>query len=71
MKVQLYNDDCIRVMQKLADEGVLVDMILADPPYLVNYKTNHRKNKSHDFCSPILNDDNPQLIIKFIGIFKN
>ena len=31
--VQLYNGDCLEVMDKLISEGVKVDMILADLPY--------------------------------------
>jgi site-specific DNA-methyltransferase (adenine-specific) len=30
---RLYQGDCLEVMQKLADEGVKVDMVLTDPPY--------------------------------------
>lgn len=30
---QLYNGDCLEVMDKLINEGVKVDMILTDPPY--------------------------------------
>lgn len=39
-----------------------VDLIVSDPPYLINYSTNHRKDKTHDFCTPIQNDSNPELI---------
>jgi site-specific DNA-methyltransferase (adenine-specific) len=49
-------------MQKLIDEGVRVDMILTDPPYLMNYCIHHKKNKNHDFTKPILNDTNFELI---------
>jgi site-specific DNA-methyltransferase (adenine-specific) len=30
---RLYQGDCLEVMQKLADDGVKVDMVLTDPPY--------------------------------------
>lgn len=33
MSIQLYNDDCLQVMQKLIDNGVKVDAIITDPPY--------------------------------------
>ncbi len=56
--------DCLEKMADIKDESV--DMILTDPPYLINYKTNYRKDKSHDFCSPIDNDDNPELIKSYI-----
>jgi site-specific DNA-methyltransferase (adenine-specific) len=39
-------------------------MILTDPPYMINYHTSRRCDKTHDFCSPIDNDDNPELIEK-------
>ena len=44
-----------------------IDMIVTDPPYLISYKTNYRKNKVHDFCSEILNDDNEKLIVDYIN----
>ena len=59
---QLYHGDCLGIMQQLLEDGVKVDLILTDPPYLMNYATSYRKNKSHDFCSPISNDNNPRLI---------
>ena len=59
---KLINGDCLEVMQSLIDDGVKVDMILTDPPYLMNYCTHHRKNKTHDFTKPIKNDDNFELI---------
>jgi site-specific DNA-methyltransferase (adenine-specific) len=54
--MKLINGDCLEVMDQLIKEGVKVDAIITDPPYLINYKTNHRKNKNHDFCSAIKND---------------
>ena len=47
-------------MKDIPDKSV--DLIVTDPPYLMNYKTNHRKNKDHDFCSPIKNDDNEEVV---------
>ena len=38
---ELINGDCIKEMQKLIDDGVKVDLIVTDPPYLMNYSTNH------------------------------
>jgi site-specific DNA-methyltransferase (adenine-specific) len=61
---KIYNEDCIHGMQKLSEGSV--DLIVTDPPYLISYKTNYRKNKKHDFCSEILNDDNEQLIKDYI-----
>ena len=34
MECKLIHGDCITEMQKLIDDGVRVDMILTDPPYL-------------------------------------
>ena len=33
MSVALYNDDCLKVMQQLIDDGVKVDAIITDIPY--------------------------------------
>ena len=60
----IYNGDCIEVMGGIADKSI--DLVVTDPPYLINYKTNHRKDKSHKFCSCIANDNNPELISAYI-----
>ena len=62
MTCKLIHGDCLEEMRKLADAGVKVDMICTDPPYLMNYKTGRRKDKTHDFCKPIANDTNFELI---------
>ena len=62
MTCKLIHGDCLEEMRKLADDGVKVDMICTDPPYLMNYKTGYRKDKTHDFCKPIANDTNFELI---------
>lgn len=64
--INLINGDCITGMDKLIKRGVKVDMILTDPPYLMNYKTNGRKNKNHKFTDTIQNDNNPNIIIDAI-----
>lgn len=56
--------DCIEYMKQLPDE--CIDLIVTDPPYLMNYRTNHRQNKDHRFCKPILNDTNEKLITDYI-----
>jgi hypothetical protein len=56
----LYEDDCFNVFPSIEDKSV--DMILTDPPYMINYHTSRRCDKSHDFCSPIDNDNNPEII---------
>lgn len=62
MSCRLIQGDCIDEMQKLINEGVRVDMILTDPPYLMNYHTGRIKDKTHDFRTPIANDTNFELI---------
>ena len=57
-EVKLINGDCIEEMQKLIDDGVKVDLIVTDPPYLMNYYR-HTNNSN---IKPILNDDNFELI---------
>lgn len=52
--------DCLEGMKNIPDRSV--DLIVTDPPYLINYATNHRKDKMHDFCTTIANDNNPALI---------
>ena len=40
---KLYNSDCLEIMKDIKDESI--DLIVTDPPYLINYQSNHRKNK--------------------------
>lgn len=35
--VKLYNNDCFTVMKQLKEEGIKVDTIICDPPYVINY----------------------------------
>lgn len=69
----IYNQDCIEGMKSIPDESI--DLIVTDPPYLMNYKSNHRKDKSHKFCSVINGDNDFTLIHDYIGecfrILKN
>ena len=51
-------------MKRIPDGSV--DLIVTDPPYLMNYKTGHRKDKTHRFNDVILNDDNEQLITDYV-----
>jgi site-specific DNA-methyltransferase (adenine-specific) len=54
------NIDCLEGMKAIPDGSV--DLVVTDPPYLISYATNYRKDKTHDFCSVIANDNNPGLI---------
>jgi len=31
--IELYHGDCLKVMDKLIEDGVVVDAIICDPPY--------------------------------------
>lgn len=63
--MRIYNDDCINTMKKLISEGVQVDMVLSDPPYLMDFQSNMRKNK----FDKILNDkDNNELISEYFKL---
>ena len=68
MKEDLIYGDCIEEMNKLIDECVKVDLIITDPPYGINYKTNHRKDKNHDFCSTIENDEDTEISRKALPL---
>lgn len=61
--VDLRQGDCLEILKDIPDKSI--DLIVTDPPYLIKYKTNYRKNKNHDFCSEIANDDNYSLITNF------
>jgi len=50
----IYNGDCIVGMQSLPDKGI--DLVVTDPPYLMGYKTNRRKDKLHRSCKEIHGD---------------
>ena len=37
---KLYNGDCLEIMDKLIEEGVKIDSIITDPPYMIARKNN-------------------------------
>jgi site-specific DNA-methyltransferase (adenine-specific) len=63
---RIYLGNCIIGMEDIEPESV--DLVICDPPYLTGYKTNHRADKNHEFCSVIENDsyENRQLITDYI-----
>jgi len=65
---QIILGDCLEKMKDIADNTI--DLIVTDPPYLMDYKTGYRKNKrsmvEHDFKSTIDGDNDFTLIEKFI-----
>lgn len=50
---KLYLGDCIDVMHEIPDESI--DLVLTDPPYLQQYKSNLRKQT--DFTKEIMGED--------------
>lgn len=64
MQMKIYHDNCINVMKNHIDNES-VDLIVTDPPYLINFKANYRKYDDK-FSSPIKNDNNPELISEYI-----
>src|SRR5699024_8059175 len=58
---KIYNEDCLVGMKRIPDNSI--DLIVTDPPYLINYS---RHVKGHRFENKILNDNNPELISKYI-----
>lgn len=60
----IYNGDCIKGMKELKDCSV--DLVVTDPPYLMNYHTSHRKNKDHKFCHAIANDKNKTFVHEYL-----
>ena len=41
--MELYNGDCLEVMDDLIADGVKVDAIITDPPYGMNFQSSYRK----------------------------
>jgi site-specific DNA-methyltransferase (adenine-specific) len=62
----LINGDCLEVMDKLIEQGVQVDLIIIDPPYGKDYKSNY----SNSF-DKIINDDNLNWISDFFHKANN
>ena len=72
---ELIKGDCLEYMATMADESV--DLIVTDPPYLMDYKTGRRNGKAdkydvnqenvtHKFATVIAGDDDPELISNYI-----
>lgn len=72
---ELLKGDCIELMLNMED--ACIDLIVTDPPYLMDYKTGRRNNKAskfdadqsirdHKFTTVINGDDDPDLIANYI-----
>ena len=60
--INLYNGDCLEVMDKLIKDGIKVDAIITDPPYGMSFQSNYRKNK----YNKIENDSGLKWINEFV-----
>lgn len=61
---KIYNGDCIVGMQSLPDK--CINLVVTDPPYLMSYRTNSRKNKHHKSCRGIEGDNDFGLIKAYV-----
>ena len=58
--IKLYNDDCFTVMKQLKEEGIKVDTIICDPPYVINYADWDKEFNmplAIELCYDLLKDD--------------
>lgn len=59
-RYKLYNGDCLEIMDNIDDKSI--DLIITDPPYLINYQSNRRKKK--DRFDKIKNDKDNYILIQ-------
>jgi len=60
---KIYNEDCLAGMKRIDDKSI--DLIVTDPPYLINYKSNRRvKQEKFDHIKNDKNSDN--LIVSYL-----
>ena len=62
--IRIHQGNCLELMKTIPDR--CIDLVVTDPPYIIKYKTNRRKDKSHQFCSEIKGDDDEGLIKGYI-----
>jgi|SRR5690625_240081 len=60
---KIYHGDCLEIMKDIPDKSI--DLVVTDPPYLMNYKTGRRKY-DHRFNDVILGDNDEELIKDYI-----
>ena len=60
MNYKIYQGDCLEVMSGIKDKSV--DLIVTDPPYLMNYQSNRRKKE--DRFDKIKNDKGNYMLIQ-------
>ena len=61
---KIYNMDCIDGMKLIEDNSI--DLIVTDPPYLIDYQTNRRKRNNEKISAKIIGDTDFELIEKYI-----
>lgn len=57
--IDLFNGDCLKVMDELIDNGVMVDVIITDPPYGIDYQSFRTKREK------LINDDDLHWVDEF------
>lgn len=65
---RVYNIDCRVGLKLMLAQGMNVDCVITDPPYLTGYNSRRRKNKADRFCQKIQGDNNPQLIVDVVPL---
>lgn len=60
--IEIYNDDCINVLNTMIENNIKIDCLLTDPPYGMKFQSNHRKIK-YEY---ILNDDNLNWVNNYV-----
>lgn len=58
---KIYNEDCIAVMRQMENDSV--DLVVTDPPYLMDYSSNKRQKNKFEGGGAILNDKNAEGLI--------
>ena len=59
-RYKLYNGDCLEVIKNIPDKSI--DLIITDPPYLMNYQSNWRKKENR--FDKIKNDKDNYILIQ-------
>ena len=59
-RYKLYNGDCLEVIKNIPDKSI--DLIITDPPYLMNYQSNRRKKENR--FDKIKNDKDNYILIQ-------
>lgn len=64
----VYNMDCRVGIKAMLDQGMFVECVITDPPYMTGYCSRRRKNKQDRYCRKIRGDDDPTLITEVIPL---